>query len=43
MRGFLLNRLSQSLVLLLIVSVIGFVVLNLSRAARWRNSGSIPA
>ena len=29
MRGFLLNRLSQSLVLLLIVSVIGFVVLNL--------------
>jgi peptide/nickel transport system permease protein len=29
MRGFLLNRLSQSLILLLIVSVIGFVVLNL--------------
>jgi peptide/nickel transport system permease protein len=29
MRSFLLNRLSQSLVLLLIVSVIGFVVLNL--------------
>ena len=29
MRGFLLNRLSQSLILLLIVSVIGFFVLNL--------------
>ena len=29
MRGFLLNRLSQSLILLLIVSVIGFLVLNL--------------
>jgi peptide/nickel transport system permease protein len=29
MRGFLLKRLSQSLVLLLIVSVIGFIVLNL--------------
>jgi peptide/nickel transport system permease protein len=29
MRGFLLNRLSQSLVLLLVVSIIGFVVLNL--------------
>lgn len=29
MRGFLLNRLSQSLVLLLIVSIIGFGVLNL--------------
>ena len=29
MRGFLLNRLSQSLILLLIVSIIGFVVLNL--------------
>lgn len=29
MRGFLLNRFAQSLVLLLIVSVIGFVVLNL--------------
>jgi peptide/nickel transport system permease protein len=29
MRGFLLNRLSQSLVLLVIVSIIGFVILNL--------------
>ena len=29
MRGFLLNRLLQSLVLLVIVSIIGFVVLNL--------------
>ena len=29
MRAFLLNRLSQSLVLLVIVSVIGFVILNL--------------
>ena len=29
MRGFLLNRLSQSLVLLLIVSIIGFTILNL--------------
>lgn len=29
MRSFLLNRFAQSLVLLLIVSVIGFVVLNL--------------
>ncbi|HEX2240139.1 MAG TPA: ABC transporter permease, partial [Actinomycetota bacterium] len=29
MRGFLLNRVSQSLVLLVIVSIIGFVILNL--------------
>ena len=29
MRGFLLNRLSQSLVLLVIVSIIGFTILNL--------------
>jgi len=29
MRGFLLNRLSQSLVLLVIVSIIGFAILNL--------------
>ena len=29
MRGFLLNRLSQSLVLLVIVSIIGFIILNL--------------
>ncbi len=29
MRGFLLNRLSQSLVLLVVVSIIGFVILNL--------------
>ncbi|TIX19818.1 MAG: diguanylate cyclase, partial [Mesorhizobium sp.] len=29
MRGFLLNRLSQSLVLLVIVSIIGFGILNL--------------
>jgi peptide/nickel transport system permease protein len=29
MRGFLLNRLSQSLVLLVIVSIVGFVILNL--------------
>ena len=29
MRGFLLSRLSQSLVLLVIVSIIGFVILNL--------------
>ena len=29
MRGFLLNRLSQSLVLLVIVSIIGFTILSL--------------
>jgi len=29
MSGFLLNRLSQSIVLLVIVSIIGFTVLNL--------------
>ena len=29
MRGFLLNRLSQSLALLVIVSIIGFTILNL--------------
>ena len=44
MRAFLLNRLSQSLVLLVIVSIIGFIVLNLhARVGRWRNTGSIPA
>ena len=43
MRGFLLSRLSQSLVLLVIVSIIGFGILNLCQGARWPSSGSIPA
>ena len=43
MRGFLLNRLSQSLVLLVIVSIIGFIILSLIPGGPCRNSRWIPA
>ena len=43
MRGFLLNRLSQSLVLLVIVSIIGFTILNLIPGGPLAQYGLDPA
>jgi peptide/nickel transport system permease protein len=43
MRGFLLNRLSQSLVLLVIVSIIGFAILNLLPGGPMAQFGLDPA